>query len=91
MEGYLHTIIGPMFSGKTSLLLHELERLARAHKRVVLFSGDNRESEPVIHSRRPIYKGIQIEKTRATDRIFEVGSQFDVVGVDERDDRDVLR
>lgn len=83
MEGYLHTIIGPMFSGKTSLLLHELERFARSGKRVVLFSGDNREASPVIHSKRPIFQGISIEKTRCLSVIGEMGLDYDVVGVDE--------
>lgn len=83
MEGYLHTIIGPMFSGKTSFLLHELERLARAGKRVVLFTGDNREETPVIHSRRPIYKGIHIQKTRCASSMMEMAADYDVVGVDE--------
>ncbi len=83
MEGYLHTIIGPMFSGKTSFLLHELERFARAGKRVILFSGDNREETPVIHSRRPIYKGIHIHKTRCASAMIELAQQYDVVGVDE--------
>jgi len=83
MEGYLHTIIGPMFSGKTSFLLLEMERLARAGKRVVLFTGDNRAETPVIHSRRPIYKGIQIQKTRCASTMMEMARQFDVVGVDE--------
>lgn len=83
MEGYLHTIIGPMFSGKTSFLLHEMERLARAGKRVILFTGDNREDTPVIHSRRPIYKDIKIHKTRCASAMMEVAREYDVVGVDE--------
>ena len=83
MEGYLHTIIGPMFSGKTSFLLHEMERLARSGKRVVLFTGDNREETPVIHSRRPIYKEIHIHRTRCASTMMELALNYDVVGVDE--------
>ncbi len=83
MEGYLHTIIGPMFSGKTSLMLHEMERFSRSGKRVVLFSADNREEHPVVHSKRPIYKGIRVDKTRDPMKILQRGLKYDVIGVDE--------
>ena len=83
MDGYLHTIIGPMFSGKTSFMLHELERFARAGKHVVLFSADNRAEEPVVHSQRPIYKGVVVDKTRDINDILRKGLRFEVIGVDE--------
>ncbi len=83
MSGYIHTVIGPMFSGKTSFMLHELERLSRSGKRVVLFSGDSREETPVIHSRRPIHPAIHVEKTRDPGHLFLEGAQWDVIGVDE--------
>ncbi len=83
MKGYVHTIMGPMFSGKTSFLLHELERFARAGRKVVLFTADSRADNPVVHSQRPLYKGISVVKSRDADRIWAESRAFDVVGVDE--------
>jgi len=72
-----------MFSGKTSLLLHELERFARSGKRVTLFTADARAENPVVHSRRSLYKEIKISRTRNPMDIYEAGASFDVVGLDE--------
>lgn len=83
MSGYVHTIMGPMFSGKTSLLLHELERFARSGKRVILFTADAREENPVVHSRRSLYEEIKVARTREPDDIYEAGARYDVVGLDE--------
>ncbi len=83
MNGYVHTIMGPMFSGKTSLLLHELERFARAGKRVILFSADSRADELVVHSQRSLYKGIEVARTREPHDIYDAAARYDVVGLDE--------
>lgn len=83
MAGFLHSIIGPMFSGKTSFMLHELERFARAGKRVVLFSADNRAVDPVVHSQAPIYPGVTVDKTRNVHDILRKGLRYEVIGVDE--------
>jgi thymidine kinase len=83
MSGYVHTIMGPMFSGKTSLLLHELERFARSGKRVILFSADAREDDLVVHSRRSLYEDINVARTKEPQAIYEAGASYDVVGLDE--------
>jgi len=72
-----------MFSGKTSLLLHELERFARSGKRVILFTADSRADDPVVHSRRSLYEEIAIARTREPDDIYDAGARYDVVGLDE--------
>lgn len=83
MSGYVHTIMGPMFSGKTSLLLHELERFSRSGKRVVLFTADSREEDPVVHSRRPLYEHIEVQRSQDPEQIYDASARYDVVGVDE--------
>ena len=83
MSGYVHTIMGPMFSGKTSLLLHELERFARSGKRVILFSADSRAEELVVHSQRSLYQKITVSRSREPQDIYEAGPNFDIVGLDE--------
>jgi len=83
MSGFLHTIMGPMFSGKTSLLLHELERFSRSGKRVILFTADQRSDDPVVHSRRPLYDGIVVSRCREPAGVFDTAGRYDVVGVDE--------
>ena len=72
-----------MFSGKTSLLVHELERFARSGKRVIMFTADRRGEDPVVHSRRALYDEIVIEKVKEPSAIYEMAGRYDVVGVDE--------
>jgi len=83
MNGYVHTIMGPMFSGKTSLLVHELERFSRSGKRVILFTADSRADDPVLHSRRPLYEAIEVARTREPQEIYERAARYDVLGIDE--------
>lgn len=83
MTGYVHTIMGPMFSGKTSLLVHELERFSRSGKRVILFTADARSNDPVLHSRRPLYEGIEVRRCSTPSTIYEAAGLYDVLGLDE--------
>jgi thymidine kinase len=83
MSGFVHTIMGPMFSGKTSLLLHEMERFARSGKRVILFTADSRAEDPVVHSKRPLYQGIEIARSKDPATIYDAAGKYDVVGIDE--------
>jgi len=81
--GYIHAIIGPMFSGKTSFLLHQLERFSRSGKRVVLISADTRSSSLVTHSGRVPYEGVDLIKTDSNQDIEETSERYDVLGIDE--------
>jgi thymidine kinase len=83
MSGYVHTIMGPMFSGKTSLLVHELERFSRSGKRVILFTADSRADDPVVHSRRALYEGIEIARSKDPAAIYDTAGRFGVIGLDE--------
>jgi len=91
--GYIHTIIGPMFSGKTSFLLHQLERFSRSGKRVALLSADTRSSSLVTHSGSVPYEGIDLIRTDSLPDVQEAGERYDVLGVDEVQffDEDLVR
>ncbi len=83
MEGYIHTIIGPMFSGKSSFLLHRLERLARSGKTTVLFTADTRDHEVLTHSGETAFDPIEVIRTRDPEEVFVKGLAYDVIGIDE--------
>jgi len=82
MTGQVVVIAGPMFSGKTTLLMHELERHARGTKRVALVSKDSRFEVLQTHSGRPLYGGIVHLEVPAL-ALETVSDQYDVFGVDE--------
>jgi thymidine kinase len=81
MTGQVFVIAGPMFSGKTTLLLHELERYARGKRRVALVSKDTRFDGIRTHSGRPLYGGITHLDQLNLSWIEQGG--YEVVGVDE--------
>lgn len=83
MQGQIHTIIGPMFSGKTSFLLHHLERLARSGKSTVLFTADTRSQGSLTHSGEAVFEPIQLVRTRDSGDVFGRGIKHHVVGIDE--------
>lgn len=79
----LHVIAGPMFSGKTTRLIYELERQARGGKKVVLVSKDTRfDGEISTHSGHSLYKGIT-RMTCPAEKLTDHAFDFDVFGVDE--------
>ena len=81
--GYIHAVIGPMFSGKTSFLLHQLERFSRSGKRVALFSADTRSSSLVTHSGRVPYEGIDLIRSGSEQDVHHASERYDVLGIDE--------
>lgn len=85
MAGKLHLIIGPMFSGKSTLLLTRYRRYKIAGKRCLLikYAGDNRytESESMIVTHDKIsYQAISC--TNLSD-LGEFIIDFDVICIDE--------
>lgn len=87
--GALIAITGPMFSGKTTELIRNLERAIYAKKKVIVFkpSLDNRysESEVVAHSGIK-YPAVVVPNT--AEGVFELYKRVleekaDVVGIDE--------
>ncbi|MCK9602824.1 MAG: hypothetical protein M0R66_00375 [Candidatus Omnitrophica bacterium] len=88
-RGNLHLIIGPMFSGKSSLMLGAVERYARAGRKCIIIrhGRDHRDGERAtmrthaghIHDMVPIARSSSLtdaETARAIDA-------SDVIGVDE--------
>lgn len=82
MKGQIVVLAGPMFSGKTTLLMHELERYARGKKKVALVSKDSRFDVLQTHSGRPLYGGVTHLEVPAL-ALETVSDQYDVFGVDE--------
>jgi len=88
-EGYLHILIGPMFSGKTSALLRLLFNEAAVGLNVLYINHerDNR-SAGNFSTHNPLYREKLAEKSNVTFvsaqtlETIEIHS-FDVIGVDE--------
>ena len=83
MNGYLELIIGPMYSGKTTMLIARAERFEMQHKRVlyIKYKGDNRYSEDSIATH-----GLSFKRAVAVTDLKEASSQIlesDVVIIDE--------
>ncbi len=85
--GKLIVITGPMFSGKTSRLIEFLERERFAGRKVILFKPeiDKRYAENKVKT----HKGIELDATvvrtnkAGVKAIYDVSSDYDVIGVDE--------
>ena len=81
--GWIEVICGSMFSGKTEELIRRLKRVKIADQSVEIFkpARDTRYSidEVVSHDAR----SIPSRSVHTAKEILEVGSQIDVIGVDE--------
>jgi thymidine kinase len=49
----------------------------------MLFTADSRADDPVVHSRRPLYKDIEIIRSKDPAEIYDISGRYDVIGVDE--------
>lgn len=81
--GRLEVICGPMYSGKSEELMRRLRRDKIAGRRVVLIKPtiDTRFDEDYVVS----HNGAAMEAIRVEDSkaLYDVGSSFEVVGIDE--------
>ncbi len=86
-SGYLDIIIGPMYSGKTSYLLRELNIFSKMGANVLYInhSLDNRTSEDFSTHNPIITKigDISSEKTDHLFKLYEKCKSYDVIGIDE--------
>lgn len=85
MSGKLNLIIGPMFSGKSTMLLTRYRRYGIAGKRCLLvkYAGDVRYSgaeESIVTHDKIAYKATSC---RFLSEIDQLVSQYDVVCIDE--------
>ena len=83
-NAYLHLIVGPMFSGKSTALINEVEKLKLRKKSVVIIkhADDQRyttENKLITHGKLDFPA---IGATRIADVMSEL-ENFDVIGIDE--------
>jgi thymidine kinase len=78
----LELIIGPMFSGKTSLLISKIEIFCLTGKKcVIVKSSIDTRNESVKTHRDLVYKGNVLTLSNFED--ISVLDQYDVIGIDE--------
>ena len=75
----LTLIIGPMFSGKSTELLRQLERYTIAGKKVILLRPDIDEREFLCHNGRKV----KIEQIMVKNSDFIIKQKYDVFAIDE--------
>lgn len=83
MTGRLHLIIGPMFSGKSTLLLTRYRRYKIAGKRCLLvkYAGDNRyEEDSIVTHDRLSYKAVSCHTLAEIEPEL---ADYDVICIDE--------
>ena len=80
--GWIEVICGSMFSGKTEELIRRLKRAKIANQKIQIFkpSTDSRSDEYIESHDKKKIKSITVKT--AYD-IFEIGKEFDVIGIDE--------
>ena len=80
--GWIEVICGSMFSGKTEELIRRMKRAKIANQKIQIFkpSIDSRSDEYIESHDKKKIKSITVKT--AYD-IFEIGKEFDVIGIDE--------
>jgi len=80
--GWIEVICGSMFSGKTEELIRRLKRAKIANQKIQIFkpSIDSRSDEYIESHDKKKIKSITV---KTTYDIFEIGKDFDVIGIDE--------
>jgi len=89
--GWIEVICGSMFSGKTEELIRRLKRAKIANQKIQIFkpSIDSRSDEYIESHDKNKIKSITV---KTSFDVFEIGKDFDVIGIDEIQffDNDIL-
>ena len=83
--GYLHIIFGPMFSGKTTELINQINSLKLYKKNILIINSkkDNRVSEDYIKTHNNIkYEAIKYEEL-TQEIITNIIKKYDTICIDE--------
>jgi thymidine kinase len=80
--GWIEVICGSMFSGKTEELIRRLKRAKIANQKIQIFrpSIDSRSDEYIESHDKNKIKSITV---KTSYDVFEIGKDFDVIGIDE--------
>ncbi|HJO70529.1 MAG TPA: thymidine kinase [Flavobacteriaceae bacterium] len=80
--GWIEVICGSMFSGKTEELIRRLKRAKIANQKIQIFkpSIDSRSDEYIESHDKNKIKSITV---KTSFDVFEIGKDFDVIGIDE--------
>ena len=80
--GWIEVICGSMFSGKTEELIRRLKRAKIANQKIQIFkpSIDSRSDEYIESHDKKKIKSITV---KTSYDVFEIGKDFDVIGIDE--------
>ena len=80
--GWIEVICGSMFSGKTEELIRRLKRAKIANQKIQIFkpSIDSRSDEYIESHDKNTIKSITV---KTSYDVFEIGKDFDVIGIDE--------
>ncbi len=80
--GWIEVICGSMFSGKTEELIRRLKRAKIANQKIQIFkpSIDSRSDEYLESHDKNKIKSITV---KTYYDVFEIGKDFDVIGIDE--------
>lgn len=85
--GKIIVITGPMFAGKTTRLLKEIQKARNGNKKAVLFKSgiDNRysESEVVTHDGARLPAMILPDDERCIPVLRKAAEEYDIIGIDE--------
>ena len=80
--GWIEVICGSMFSGKTEELIRRLKRAKIANQKIQIFkpSIDSRNDQYIESHDKKRIKSITV---KTSYDVFEIGKDFDVIGIDE--------
>ena len=80
--GWIEVICGSMFSGKTEELIRRLKRAKIANQKIQIFkpSIDSRNNEYIESHDKKRIKSLTV---KTSYDVFDIGKDFDVVGIDE--------
>ena len=84
-SGFLHIIVGPMFSGKSTKLINEINTLKMYKKNILIINSnkDTRVEHHFIKTHNNIqYNAIKLEELDIT-KINSIVQKYDTVCIDE--------
>jgi thymidine kinase len=85
-SGELIVITGPMFAGKTKMLLEKFQKASRKRRAILFKSGmDNRysETEVVAHDGTRLPAAILPDGEECIRTLKEARNKYDIIGIDE--------